>query len=661
MVKKTIWVVLSCLLVAALMLSSCQPATVEEKKTTETVTGQVTQTDAPKVEEDKDVPVVETDTGPDMVLDSLGNLKENPQYGGSITFVFPHPNATDYWDPAISAIGGWLYSINYEYLLAADWSKGPSGTGENPMTSFYVPDVFMGGQLAESWEIIDLQTVIYYLREGIHWQDKDPMNGREFTADDVMFTVGRSATHLQNSWYWSETARDDWVAREQEADPEKLAAWLVEREEKGITAFSAEWGIPEPSGSYTRKIDKYTIERKSYDPSVDFWRGMSAFPIQPKEAVEKWGYLLDWENTVGTGAWMVLDCVPDSSSTFTRNPNYWQSDPFFPENKMPYADKLIGLMIPDAATELAALRTHKIDRGGVDFDKVNSVKETNPELISKKGSPSGTMLVFVRSDIEPFSDIRVRQALSLGVNQQEMLEAYLLGSGELITWPIQPYLAEFTPYEDLPTEPRIEGSGASCKELWGYDPEKARALLAEAGYPNGFKATLGSYTSDIEIDLNTMFVEYMLDIGIEVQYTYYETAVHDSILYSRVFDSLHFTWWGNVSPMAAQGWAHGGSPTSPYAFSTVIDDAAVDFFEAYYETVDPADRTAMLKEENLRGMELCWEIPYPFPVGALFWAPWLKGHNGEQGTGGGAERGLGSIWKYMWIDQGLKFEYTGQR
>ena len=163
--KKTIWMMLSCLLVAALMLSSCQAASVEEKKTTETVKGQVTEKDAPKVEEEKDTPVVEEEKGPDMVRDALGNLKENPEYGGSITFVFPHPNATDYWDPAISAIGGWLYSINYEYLLAADWSVGPSGTGENPMTAFYVPDVYIGGQLAESWEIIDLQTVVYKLRE----------------------------------------------------------------------------------------------------------------------------------------------------------------------------------------------------------------------------------------------------------------------------------------------------------------------------------------------------------------------------------------------------------------------------------------------------------------------------------------------------------------
>ena len=487
------------------------------------------------------------------------------------------------------------------------------------------------------------------------------MNGREFTADDVMYTVGRAATHQQNSWYWSESGRDDWLAREQEANPEKLAAWIVEREEKGVTAFSEEWGIPEPSPSYTRKLDKYTIERKNYDPSVDFWRGMEAFPMQPKEAVEKWGDLLDWKNAVGTGPWLVQDCVPDSSSSWTRNPDYWQSDPFFPENKMPYIDKLIGLMIPDAATELAALRTYKIDRGGVDFDKVAGIKETNPELLYKSGAPSGTFLVFVRSDIEPFSDIRVRQALMLGTNQQEMLEDYFVGDGVLITWPIMPYLAEFTPYEELPTEPRLPGSGASCKELWGYDPDKAKALLAEAGYPNGFKATLGSYTSDIEIDLNTMFVEYMADIGVDVQYTYYETAVHDSILYSRVFDSLHFTWWGNDGPMSAQGWAHGGSPTSPYAFSTVVDDAAVDFFDAYYETVDPIERTAMLKEENLRGMELCWEIPYACPVGALFWAPWLKGHSGEMGTGGGSERGIGTIWKYMWVDQDLKYEYTGQR
>ena len=73
MKRKAAWLLLSSLMVAALVLSSCQSATVEEKETTETVKGQVTEKDAPKVEEEEEGPAAVEEKGPEMVTDSMGN------------------------------------------------------------------------------------------------------------------------------------------------------------------------------------------------------------------------------------------------------------------------------------------------------------------------------------------------------------------------------------------------------------------------------------------------------------------------------------------------------------------------------------------------------------------------------------------------------------
>ena len=78
MKKRIIWVGISCLMVAALVLSSCQPAVVEEEKETETVTGEVTETVAPVVEEEEEEEAVVEDTGPEMVLDSHCLLYTSP-------------------------------------------------------------------------------------------------------------------------------------------------------------------------------------------------------------------------------------------------------------------------------------------------------------------------------------------------------------------------------------------------------------------------------------------------------------------------------------------------------------------------------------------------------------------------------------------------------
>ena len=122
---------------------------------------------------------------------------------------------------------------------------------------------------------------------------------------------------------------------------------------------------------------------------------------------------------------------------------------------------------------------------------------------------SGTFLA-MRVDTKPFDDIRVRRALNMAVNKQEIVRAYYNGNAELFAYPQHPdYLGYFEPLEQMPD---------SVKELFTYDPAKAKQLLAEAGYPNGFsfKVQVCSCNPD-HMDLLPLVAAYLEKVGVKIE------------------------------------------------------------------------------------------------------------------------------------------------
>ncbi len=101
-----------------------------------------------------------------------------------------------------------------------------------------------------------------------------------------------------------------------------------------------------------------------------------------REAVEKWGDVNDWRHQIGTGPFMLKDYVSGSSITTIRNPNYYRFDYKYPENRLPYLDRVKLLTIPDLATTLAALRTGKIDLvEDLSWEQAASLKKADPQSI----------------------------------------------------------------------------------------------------------------------------------------------------------------------------------------------------------------------------------------------------------------------------------------
>ena len=113
--------------------------------------------------------------------------------------------------------------------------------------------------------------------------------------------------------------------------------------------------------------DVYTVVFKLRDPRLsalkEFLSDMHT-AIYPPEVIEQYGDAKDWRNLVGTGPFEIVDFVDGSSLTWEKNSNYWGYDEKYPENRLPYVDKVENVIIEDAATRLSALRTGKVDYVG---------------------------------------------------------------------------------------------------------------------------------------------------------------------------------------------------------------------------------------------------------------------------------------------------------
>ena len=605
MKKKIVWLVVSCLMVLSLVLASCAPAVVEEE---EVVT--------PVVEEEEVVEEEVAPVGPVMVRNTAGKMQEMPQYGGYITVGSTYPVIG--FDPAYTVTWQCFQLVHtHDPLLMGDFAKTASGTGESGFLLYTFFLEFQTGYLAESWDISDPETIIFHLRQGVRWQDLPPVNGREFVADDVVYSFKRLF--------------------------ETPESYLVATHPEGRRPLSIE------------ALDKYTVEIK-VPPGTQgpIFRDLSSqtWPIAP-EIVEMYGDHKDWKHSVGTGPFILTDYVPGSQRTFTKNPDYWMEDPLIPGNKLPYVDYFKILNIPDRSTRLAALRTGKSDMmAEIQWDEKDSLLQTNPEM---RYTMSGIVEsgIGIKTDKAPFNDIKVRRALWLAMDNPGIKDDLYNGNASLLSYPVKElpdFAAAYVPLEELPE---------STQELYGYDPEKAKELLAEAGYPDGFKAKL-VHRSDVEaqVDMAAVLQEQWSKVGIELELEPMDYGAFTSVMIRFQHEDMILadSMWTS-SPYKCQTW---GTLEQARNLSRVDDS----YLQGKYEEIqanflDPVKRAAILKEVVPYILDKAWYIEPPNFMVYTLWNPWLKNYNGEYCLG--YTKFWTSVFRYGWIDGDMKYEMTGKR
>jgi peptide/nickel transport system substrate-binding protein len=345
--------------------------------------------------------------------------------------------------------------------------------------TWYFPEVqripTIRNNLVESWEMVDPATWDFHLKQGVTFHDRPPVNGREMTAEDVKY----SYELLRTKPGWS------------------LAATSVESVEV-LDTYTARFNLKFALAEFP------TLHTNGFAPA-----------IVPREAVEAPGGLL--ENPIGTGAFILEEFVPGEGALLVRNPNYHLS---LKGEQLPFVDAVRLIFTRDAATQTALFRTQQVDLlRPPTLDSLYQILDTVPDawLYRVPSFMWGAYTLLLNLDEEPFNDVRVRRAISMAINREVVKEVINRGDASLIG-PFPWALAGFTERADYTYE--------NLGPYYEYNPEKARELLAEAGYPDGFETTieLAEYRGYAFEDFAVLVAKFLSDIGIRAELKQLDTA-----------------------------------------------------------------------------------------------------------------------------------------
>jgi peptide/nickel transport system substrate-binding protein len=357
------------------------------------------------------------------------------------------------------------------------------GAEVQPGTFIVEPD------LAERWEELDDTTYIFYLRKGVKWHNKPPVDGRELVADDVKFTYDRFRTEQGN--------------------PNRYMLDAVERVEV---------------------VDRYTVKFFLKEPFVWLVNTL-AYPwgmwIIAPEVVQQFSDLKKSETAIGTGPFILERYEPNVKTVFTRHSDYFHQG-------QPYVDGVEWLVLDDESTGLAMYRTGQLDCGpGLNWtvrqQDLEALKKSHPHLVYRDFLSQTTGALMMRTDMAPFNDVRVRRAISHAIDRQGLVEA-VWGRGAP-TAAVSRGLVEWS----LPVDQLGEGA-----KYYQYDPKEARRLLSEAGFPKGFKTQLTAstgYGRDLVDDVQ-LVQRFLKDVGIEAELKLQEFGAYQATTVQGKFEGL---------------------------------------------------------------------------------------------------------------------------
>ena len=544
-----------------------------------------------------------------------GKVYTAHEYGGSLTFVKGNDGG---WIDAYKENAVSMWALVYEKLGKLDWALDRD---VYPFTGGYMTPLYaLRGALAESWEQPDDTTIIINVRQGVHWHDKAPMNGREFTAEDVEHSFQRYLG----------------LGRFAGDDPSPGGGELT----------SVPWESVEATGDHTVVFKLKEPRLRALNLILDWYQML----MQPPEVVDEHGGITDWRQGVGTGPYEMTDWVLGSSFEYTRNPNYWAFDEKWPENRLPYIEKIYGLVIVEHATRIAGLRSGAIDYIGhpgsaqiFDINQSLSLQRTHPEINQYPWSQRSDNCAGINTTVAPFDDVRVRRAMQMALDLDTMNDSYYKGLGGTIPRGFvgRKFPSYMTPFEDW---------SAELKGYYSYDPAGAEALLDEAGYPRGadgirFK-TEYMHFDRFPVSWSEFMVSYWRQIGVEIDILTPTQAEHTARRNAGDWALTSEACGTDADPMII----------APGFRSTVARSGVHDAqYDAWFETAVNAstieEQQGLIKQMDMRYIEQHWMIWGP-------WAPqynvaqsWIMGYNGEGIIGGNTTH---SVFSRLWIDSQMK-------
>lgn len=352
--------------------------------------------------------------------------------------------------------------------------------------------------LAESYELSDDgKTYTFKLREGVKFH-----NGREMKASDVKYSLERTAnpkTQSPGAGFFSPILGYDAVSA---GDTTEL---------EGVTV-----------------VDDYTVAIELSAPNATFLHvmGLNFASIVPKEAVEEHGADFG-KNPVGTGAYELGEWALGRHLVFEKNEDYYKAG-------VPYIDTITFEVGQEPMVAL-----QRLEQGGVDIagDGIPPAKflqfKDNPryEGLMVVGNQLHTGYLTLNVTIPPLDNLKVRQAINMAINKDRVVR--------IINGRATP--------ANQPLPPAMPGYDAGY-EGYPFDPEKAKAMLREAGYGDGFTTELFVMNTDPQPRIAQAIQQDLSNIGITAEIR--SLAQANVIAAGGVQDQAPMVWSGGMAWIA---------------------------------------------------------------------------------------------------------------
>lgn len=350
------------------------------------------------------------------------------------------------------------------------------------------------GDLAENWEVRagEYPQITFHLRHGVRWHD-----GAPFTADDVVFTYERIMDPKTNT-----------VRR---SDFELVQSCEV--------------------------LDPYTVRvtyKEPFSPGLETW-GIGIIPAHLLRGQDINTAAFN-SHPVGTGPFRFNHWMSDERIVLDANPDYWEG--------RPHLERIVIRIIPETSLSEIELLTGGIDYYGIEPHQYARLSADHSLEVFEQPS-LGYSYIGWNLKNPLFQDVRVRRALAMAVNREEIVRYVLYGLGRVATGPF--------PYHMWYANPNVRPLP--------HDVEGARRLLAEAGWkpgPDGILTKDGQRFSfslitnsgnDLRRDVGVLVQRQLAQIGIEVKLELYEWSVFlKDFIMPRHFDATILGWSLGVDP-----------------------------------------------------------------------------------------------------------------
>ncbi len=305
--------------------------------------------------------------------------------------------------------------------------------------------------LAQSWSTPDPTTFVFALRRNVRFHD-----GSELVADDVKYSLDRAL------------------------DPKTASPW---------------GGIIKPFVDRVEVVDRSTVRlrlTKPYPPLLGWFAYRRGSGIAKAGSAEKMNLNVQ---AIGTGPFALKEYLPESHIIFTKHKGYWDSS-------LPHLDGFMMKVLVQEDTRVAGLVTRSLDYAFLSPEGAERLKGAAHVNVMRSLRAFVTMLR-TNPTRRPWSDVRVRQALALGIDRKAIIEKAAGGAGVLSGFIPTGYGDWYTPADKLP---------------WRHDPDRARRLLTEAGFPQGFRTTIKASPQYPEfISSAVVIADNLKQIGVDAQ------------------------------------------------------------------------------------------------------------------------------------------------